>query len=110
MVLAVQARWPTLVARVSREARDATCSELRQRLGAGAHADKGSRNPCGHTHVLRQISIASPNSGRPIRLVIHVSGGLPAYDDEHLNKHFIENGSSHARYAVAKHPPRRLAS
>jgi len=82
--------------------RAATAAEVLQRLGAGPHTAKASLIICGHTHVPRVVCVASPTDGQLITIVNPGSVGLPAYDDMHPFRHFIENGSPHARYALAE--------
>jgi putative phosphoesterase len=74
--------------------RAATQPEVEQRLGSGAHADKATLILCGHTHVPRVVQV------RGITVVNPGSVGLPAYDDTHPFKHYVETGSPHARYAI----------
>jgi predicted phosphodiesterase len=75
--------------------RAASAGELRQRLGSWA------RGPelvvCGHSHVPRAMQCA----GGPL-LLNPGSVGLPAYDDAHPLPHVVENGSAHARWAIAE--------
>lgn len=85
--------------------RAATPAEVLQRLGTGPHADKASLIFCGHTHVPRVVNVCSPKGGQSIIIVNPGSVGLPAYDDAHPFKHHIENGSPHARYAIAEKTP-----
>ena len=82
--------------------RAATPTEVLERLGTGLHAQKASLIVCGHTHVPRRSSVVSPTGGQLITVVNPGSVGLPAYDDVHPYKHFIETGSPHARYAIAE--------
>ena len=81
--------------------RAATPAEVLQRLGTGAHS-AASLIMCGHTHMPRVVSVPGPKDGQLITIVNPGSVGLPAYDDAHPHKHFIENGSPHARYAIAE--------
>ena len=81
--------------------RAATQAEVLERLGTGPHL-QASLIVCGHTHVPRVVSVASPAGGHPITIVNPGSLGLPAYDDDHPFKHHIETGSPHARYAMAE--------
>ena len=81
--------------------RAATQAEVLERLGTGPHL-QASLIVCGHTHVPRVVSVASPEGGHPITIVNPGSLGLPAYDDDHPFKHHIETGSPHARYAMAE--------
>ena len=70
--------------------RAATAAELEERLGA-------CRAPvvlCGHSHVPRVAQVGAS-------LVVNPgSVGLPAYDDDHPQRHHVENGSPLARWAV----------
>ena len=88
--------------------RAATQAEVMQRLGTGQHL-RASLIICGHTHVPRVVSVPSPISnplGNHIITIVNPgSVGLPAYEDAHPYKHFIENGSPHARYAIAEQTP-----
>ena len=88
--------------------RAATSAEVLQRLGTGLRL-QASLIICGHTHVPRVVSVLSPISnhlGKHLITIVNPgSVGLPAYDDVHPFKHFIETGSPHARYAVAQQTP-----
>jgi predicted phosphodiesterase len=84
----------------SRGVRAATMDEIVQRLGHGEHAQRASLIFCGHTHVPRVVQAIVGT--RSITLVNAGSVGLPGYDDEHPHFHWIENGSPHARYALAR--------
>ena len=79
--------------------RAATQSEVEQRIGQGAHAEKATLILCGHTHVPRVAQV------RGITVVNPGSVGLPAYDDIHPFKHYVETGSPHARYAIVEKTP-----
>jgi predicted phosphodiesterase len=79
--------------------RPATQPEVEQRLGHGAHADKATLILCGHTHVPRVVQ------ARGITIVNPGSVGLPAYDDTHPFKHYVETASPHARYAIVQKTP-----
>ncbi len=81
--------------------RTATQAEVLQRLGTGPHL-QASLIICGHTHIPRVVSVASPEGGHLITIVNPGSVGLPAYDDDYPFKHYIETGSPHARYAIAE--------
>lgn len=81
--------------------RAATKAEVLARLGTGLHL-KASLIICGHTHIPRVVSVTSPTGGHLITVVNPGSVGLPAYDDIYPYKHHIENGSPHARYAIAE--------
>ena len=81
--------------------RAATQAEVLERLGTGPHTE-ASLVVCGHTHIPRVVSIASPSDGHLISIVNPGSVGLPAYDDVHPYKHHIETGSPHSRYAIAE--------
>ncbi|MFI5443884.1 metallophosphoesterase family protein [Polaromonas sp. UC242_47] len=74
--------------------RAATADEVAARLGSATHPPVVL---CGHTHVPRMVQ-----SGE-VLIVNPGSVGLPAYDDDHPYPHVIENGASHARYAVLEH-------
>ena len=51
---------------------------------------------CGHTHMPRSMPL--PDG----RLIVNPgSVGLQAYDDDHGYPHVMENGTPHARYAIA---------
>lgn len=81
--------------------RAATKSEVLARLDTGLHL-KASLIICGHTHIPRIVSVTSPTGGHLITVINPGSVGLPAYDDEYPFIHHIENGSYHARYAIAE--------
>ena len=52
---------------------------------------------CGHTHMPRQVRLADG------RLIVNPgSVGLQAYDDDHAYPHVMQNGTPHARYAIAE--------
>lgn len=75
--------------------RAATGAELAERLG-DLHAPVVL---CGHSHVPRVAQAGAS-------LVVNPgSVGLPAFDDDHLHRHDVENGSPHARWAVLEHAP-----
>ncbi|GAA0773127.1 metallophosphoesterase [Roseibium denhamense] len=60
---------------------------------------KGEKSPiicCGHTHIPRVIRLQKTGQ----TLLNPGSVGLPSYEDDHPNKHKMEAGSPHARYAV----------
>jgi predicted phosphodiesterase len=60
---------------------------------------KGETSPiicCGHTHIPRVIHLHE--TGQTI--VNPGSVGLPSYEDDHPNRHTMEVGSPHARYAL----------
>jgi predicted phosphodiesterase len=86
----------------SRGVRAASQAEIVERLGSGAHAQKASLIICGHTHVPRVVTMPSPDDGHFMTVVNAGSVGLPAYDDGHPHPHWIETGSTHARYAIAE--------
>ena len=88
----------------SRGVRAANPAEVLQRMGTGQHL-QASLIICGHTHVPRVVTVPCPTDGHRITIVNPGSVGLPAYDDEHPHRHFIENGSPHARYAIAEQTP-----
>lgn len=81
--------------------RAATALEVVERLGIGDHADRASLIICGHTHVQRAVELQT-SVGAHITVVNPGSVGLPAYDDEHPFKHYVESGSPHARYAMVQ--------
>ena len=73
--------------------RAATPQEVAERAG---EAD-AALILCGHTHMPRQVRLADG------RLVVNPgSVGLQAYDDDHGYPHLMENGTPHARYAIAQ--------
>ena len=72
--------------------RPATPAEVLARLGSVAH----SLVLCGHTHVPRMAQCGN------VLIVNPGSVGLQAYDDIYPHPHRIENGTPHARYAVAE--------
>lgn len=77
-------------------ARLATTAEIDERLG-GADA---ALIVCGHSHVPRAVRSSSGS------LIVNPgSVGMPAYDDDHLHYHIMQNGSSDARYAIAERGP-----
>jgi predicted phosphodiesterase len=79
-----------------RGARMASADEARSRLGA-RHDGRASLLLCGHTHMPRALQLTST------MLVLNPgSVGLQAYDDAHPHPHVIENGSPHARWALAE--------
>ncbi len=85
--------------------RAASQPEVLHRLGHGAHVDLASLIVCGHTHVPRVGYVQVHNTeGKPraITIVNPGSVGLPAYDDAHPFKHYVETGSPHARYAIVE--------
>lgn len=72
--------------------RAATADELSARLGGASAA----LLLCGHSHVPRLMQSGT-------MLVLNPgSVGLPAFDDDHLHRHRVENGSPHARWALAE--------
>jgi putative phosphoesterase len=60
---------------------------------------KGERAPiicCGHTHIPRVIRLQATG-----QMILNPgSVGLPSYEDTHPQRHKMEAGSPHARYAV----------
>jgi predicted phosphodiesterase len=87
----------------SRGVRAATPHEAQQRSSrylGGRDAAQATLALCGHTHVPRAVQLP----GGPL-VVNPGSVGLPAYDDTHPHWHFVENGSPHARYALAERGP-----
>jgi predicted phosphodiesterase len=85
--------------------RAATQAEIVERMGRGEHTRCASLIVCGHTHVPRVVQVPSPEDGHAITIVNAGSVGLPGYDDIHPNKHWIETGSAHARYALMEKTP-----
>ncbi len=60
---------------------------------------KGEHAPivcCGHTHIPRVIRLQKTGQ----ILLNPGSVGLPSYEDNHPNRHVMEAGSPHARYAL----------
>ncbi len=73
--------------------RAATPTEVAERAGPADAA----LILCGHTHMPRSMHL--PDG----RLVVNPgSVGLQAYDDDHGHPHVMENGTPHARYAIAE--------
>lgn len=71
----------------------ATAAEIAERRGdtpAGLIA-------CGHTHTPRALRAADG-----CLLLNPGSVGLPGYDDDHPHRHYVDNGSPDARYAIAE--------
>ncbi len=79
-----------------RGVRMATADEARARRGSQRDG-AASLLLCGHTHMPRALQI-SPG----VLLLNPGSVGLQAYDDAHPHPHVIENGSPHARWALAE--------
>lgn len=76
--------------------RMARADEARARLGA-QHGKSASLRLCGHTHQPRVLDLG------PDGLVLNPgSVGLQAYDDARPHLHVVENGSPHARWALAE--------
>ncbi|MES2937248.1 MAG: metallophosphoesterase family protein [Pseudomonadota bacterium] len=77
--------------------RAATDAELRERLQSGeVRAAQATLALCGHSHVPR----AAQCDGT---LVVNPgSVGLQAFADDHLQRHIVETGAPHARYAVVE--------
>ena len=84
--------------------RAATQAEVLERMGSGDHL-QANLMACGHTHTPRVVSVPNPAGDHLMTIVNPGSVGLPAYGDAHPYRHFIENGSPHARYAVAEQTP-----
>jgi predicted phosphodiesterase len=82
--------------------RPARTQEILERLGQGEHTRRASLIFCGHSHVPRVVQIKSPTDGHTITIVNGGSLGQPGYDDANPHRHWIESGSSHARYALAE--------
>ncbi len=60
---------------------------------------KGETSPiicCGHTHIPRVIHLHETRQ----TILNPGSVGLPSYEDDHPNRHTMEVGSPHARYAL----------
>jgi predicted phosphodiesterase len=71
--------------------RMATPQELQARVGS----INAQVILCGHSHLPRAMT--TPDG----RLIVNPgSVGIPAYDDDHLAFHIVENGSPHARYCI----------
>jgi predicted phosphodiesterase len=71
--------------------REAGIEEIEQR--AGGMAERIAF--CGHSHVPREVQLGDG------RRVINVgSGGLQAYDDDHLHAYRVEMGSPQVRYVL----------
>jgi predicted phosphodiesterase len=69
----------------------ATQAEIKDRLGA----EKASVLICGHSHIPRVVHMPGD------QLIINPgSVGLPAFTNDYVEPHVVENGSNHARYAV----------
>lgn len=76
--------------------RMASADEARARLGAQS-GGPASLLLCGHTHVPRTLWL-----GPQVQVLNPGSVGLQAYDDAHPHPHVVENGSPHARWALAE--------
>jgi len=78
--------------------RMASADEARSRIAADHPAAAAATLLlCGHTHVARTLMLG------PRRQTLNPgSVGLQAYDDLHPYPHVIENGSPHARWALAE--------
>ena len=73
--------------------RAATPAEVAERAGSADAA----LILCGHTHMPRSMRLDDGH------LVVNPgSVGLQAYDDDHGHPHVMENGTPHARYAIAE--------
>lgn len=82
--------------------RMASADEACARLGAQA-GGAATLVLCGHTHVPRALLLAPEPATRPqVQVLNPGSVGLPAYDDAHPHPHVVENGSPHARWALAE--------
>lgn len=81
--------------------RAASVEEMAQRLGHGEPARRARLVLCGHSHVARVATVPSPVDGHAIVLVNPGSVGLPGFEDAHGDRHIVEAGSPHARYAIA---------
>ena len=80
----------------ARGIRMASAAEARARLGVQA-GGPATLVLCGHTHVPRTLHL-SPT----VQVLNPGSVGLQAYDDAHPYTHVVENGSPHARWALAE--------
>ena len=80
--------------------RPASTTEVLARLGESSigHA---SLLLCGHTHLPSVVNVACTTTGRQVTIVNPGSVGLQAYDEAWPHRHHVENGSPHARYAIA---------
>ena len=76
--------------------RMASAQEAHARLGPQA-GGKATLLLCGHTHVARTLRVAPG-----VQVLNPGSVGLQAFDDAHGHPHVIENGSPHARWALAE--------
>jgi predicted phosphodiesterase len=77
--------------------RMASGAEARARLGTQRNTPASLRL-CGHTHVPRAIELGGQDG-----LVLNPgSVGLQAFDDARPHPHVVENGSPHARWALAE--------
>jgi len=88
------------------EVRLATPAELAERLTPQLPSHI-TLLACGHSHLPRTITLLRSGSSA-LQLLNPGSVGLPAYDDDSpypgSNYHRVENGSPHARYAIATRP------
>ena len=83
---------PDFGAHGSTGARPATVHEVRERLGDA----RASLVLCGHTHVPRAMQCGGT-------LVVNPgSVGLQAFEWDQPHRHYAENGSPHARYAIVE--------
>jgi len=76
--------------------RPATEAELRARwLGPSGPPPGATLALCGHSHVPRVMQLDG------LTLLNPGSVGLPGFDDDHVQRHVVENHAPHARYALA---------
>jgi predicted phosphodiesterase len=81
----------------SRGLRAATAQEIAERMGR-------IEEPvllCGHSHLPRAVEAAG------VLVVNPGSVGLPAYDDDLPHRHWVENGTPHARWALIEQAEHR---
>lgn len=90
---------PDFGAHGSRGVRAATPGEALARLGSHPAAGRATLALCGHTHTPRIVYLPT---ARSLLALNPGSVGLPAYDDAHPHVHVIENGTPHARWALAE--------
>lgn len=80
----------------SRGMRAASAEEIAARMAGGPGCGQATLVLCGHSHVPRVVQ-----SGGTL-VVNPGSVGLQAYEGDHVARHRAENGSPHARYALAE--------
>jgi predicted phosphodiesterase len=76
--------------------RAASGAEIADRMATAPSAARAKLALCGHSHVPRVVQ-----SG-PTLVVNPGSVGLQAYDGDEPDRHRMENGSPHARYAIVE--------